>query len=337
MTVEGSVHRAGRSSVERRQRVVLDMDVGIDDALAILYLAARPDVEVVALGSVHGNGYTDVTTRNALAVLELAGLGDVPVARGAAEPLVVPLTVATLVHGDDGLGGAALPDPVAAETGESAADQIVRLGLEQPGLLDLFAVGPLTNLGLALRADPGALGRYRSVVIMGGAGLEADDARSIMDANIAHDPDAADLVFGSGADLTMVGVNVTTPTVLEPSAQARIAASDLPHARFAWAILGFYLDFYERFLGRRVASLHDPLAAGILRDRSYVTAWVDAPVGLVDSALGARAVAPTMPSADVARRGPTHIVTGVDGSRFVEDLVDALTSPLPGVGLERSA
>ncbi len=91
------------------RRVVLDMDVGIDDAIAILYLAARTDVEVVALGSVHGNGYTDVTTRNALIVLEQAGLGHVPVARGADEPLVVPLSVATFVHGEDGLGDVGCP------------------------------------------------------------------------------------------------------------------------------------------------------------------------------------------------------------------------------------
>ena len=274
------------------RRVVLDMDVGIDDAIAILYLAARPDVEVVAMGTVHGNGYTDVTTRNALIVLELAGLGHVPVARGADTPLVVPLSVATFVHGEDGLGDVGWPDPVGTVTGEHAADQIIRLGREHPGELDLFPVGPLTNVGLALRKDPEALRRYRSVVIMGGAGLERDDTRTIMDANIAHDPDAADLVFASGANLVMVGVNVTTPTVLDAASQARIEASDLPHARFAWRILDFYLDFYQRFHGERVASLHDPLAAGILRDRSYITAAVDAPVGIIDTDKGARAVAP---------------------------------------------
>jgi purine nucleosidase len=315
--------------VNDRQRVVLDMDVGIDDALAILYLAARSDVEVVALGSVHGNGYVEVTTHNALGVLELAGLGHVPVAQGAADPLVVPLSVATFVHGEDGLGGAGIRETTGRPTGEHAADQIVRLGTEAPGSLDLFAVGPLTNLGLALRRDPLALTRYRSVVIMGGAGLEADDARSIMDANVAHDPDAADLVFGSGAAITMVGVNVTTPTVLEATDQARIAASDLAHARFAWRILAFYLDFYERFLGRRAASLHDPLAAGILRDPSLVTSFVDAPVGIVDSEKGARAVAPVVPSPAVAGRRTTRIATAVDGPRFVEDFVEALTSPLP--------
>ncbi len=311
------------------RRVVLDMDVGIDDAIAILYLAARTDVEVVAMGTVHGNGYTDVTTRNALIVLELAGLGHVPVARGAEEPLVVPLSVATFVHGDDGLGDVGWPDPVASVTGEHAADQIIRLGREHPGELDLFAVGPLTNVGLALRKDPEALSRYRSVVIMGGAGLEADDTRTIMDANIAHDPDAADLVFASGANLVMVGVNVTTRTVLDVTSQARIEASDLPHARFAWRILDFYFDFYQRFHGVRVASLHDPLAAGILRDPGLISASVDAPVGIVGIGDDARAVAPTQPSPEVSRRGPTRIVTAVDGNRFVADLVDALTKPLP--------
>ncbi len=311
------------------RRAVLDMDVGIDDAIAILYLAAHTDVDIVALGTVHGNGYTDVTTRNALIVLEQAGLGHVPVARGADQPLVVPLSVATFVHGEDGLGNVGMPDPVGTVTGEHAADQIVRLGLESPGELDLFPVGPLTNLGLALRRDPAALRRYRSVVIMGGAGLEGDDTRTIMDANIAHDPDAADMVFGSGANLVMVGVNVTTPTVLDAGSQARIAASDLPHARFAWRILDFYLGFYLGFHGERVASLHDPLAAGILRDPTYMTAFVDAPVGIIGSDQGARAVAPISPGPELLERASTRIVTAVDGDRFVADLVDTLTTPLP--------
>ncbi len=167
---------------------------------------------------------------------------------------------------------------------------------------------------------------------MGGAGLEADDTRTIMDANIAHDPDAADLVFASGANLVMVGVNVTTPTLLDAASQARIAASDLPQARFAWRILDFYLDFYQRYHGQRVASLHDPLAAGILRDRTYITAYVDAPVGIVSSDKGARAVHPVTPGPDVIGRRPTRIVTAVDADRFVADLVEALTTPLPDRG-----
>ena len=136
------------------RRVVLDMDVGIDDAIAMALLAARDDAEVVALGSVHGNCSVEDSTRNALVVLETCGLADVPVARGAETPLEVPLHLAGFVHGEDGLGDVGFPPPAGRPTGEHAADQIVRLGREQPGELDLLAVGPLTNLGLRCSGTP---------------------------------------------------------------------------------------------------------------------------------------------------------------------------------------
>ena len=160
------------------RQVVLDMDVGIDDAIAIALLAARDDAEIVALGSVHGNCSVEDSTRNALVVLETCGLGDVPVARGRRVPLEVPLHLAGFVHGADGLGDVGFPPPAGRPTGEHAADQIVRLGRERPGELDLLAVGPLTNLGLALQRDPDALARYRSVVIMGGSGPFPDAGRA---------------------------------------------------------------------------------------------------------------------------------------------------------------
>ena len=143
------------------------------------------------MGTVHGNGYTDVTTRNALIVLELVGLGHVPVARGADQPLVVPLSVATFVHGDDGLGDVGWPDPVGTVTGEHAADQIIRLGLRASGRAGAVPRRATHECRPGAAQGSRALRRYRSVVIMGGAGVEADDRRTMMDANIAHDPDAA--------------------------------------------------------------------------------------------------------------------------------------------------
>ena len=148
---------------------------------------------------------------------------------------------------------------------------------------------------------------------MGGAGLEADDAPEHHGRqHHATTPTPPTWCSRLAArPITMVGVNVTTPTILEAPDQARIAASDQPHARFAWRILAFYLDFYERFLGRRAASLHDPLAAGILRDPTlrhrapWTPRWASC-----DSEKGARAVAPLAPSAAVAcRTGPTRIAT----------------------------
>jgi inosine-uridine nucleoside N-ribohydrolase len=315
------------------RRVVLDMDVGIDDAIAIALLAAREDAEVVALGSVHGNCSTDDSTRNALVVLEACGLGHVPVARGAEVPLEVPLHLAGFVHGADGLGDVGFPAPAGAPTGEHAADQIVRLGAEAPGGLDLLAVGPLTNLGLALQRDPEALARYRSVVIMGGSGpYPAPGVLREFDANIDHDPDAARLVFhATRTELVMVGVNVTSPAILDEEAIAQIAAADTPQARLVSAILPFYLDFYRHKWGRRICSMHDPLAAAILVDPAYATEWLEGPVNVIHD--GALARAWLMAREDggeivqeVEPAPPTRVVTAVDAARFRDDLVAALVA-----------
>ena len=313
------------------RRVVLDMDVGIDDAIAIALLAARDDTEVVALGSVHGNCSVEDSTRNALVVLETLGLGDVPVARGAEEPLEVPLHLAGFVHGADGLGDVGFPPPAGAPSGEHAADQIIRLGREQPGELDLLAVGPLTNLGLALRRDPDALARYRSVVLMGGSGpFPPAGVLREFDANIDHDPDAARLVFAAPRqELVMVGVNVTTPAILDEEAIAEIAAAEGAAARLVSAILPFYLDFYRHKWGRRICSMHDPLAAGILADPSYVTGWLDGAVNVIHD--GALARAWLMAREDggeivqgVVPAPATRVAREVDHARFRDDLVSAL-------------
>ena len=191
-----------------------------------------------------------------------------PVAAGAETPLEVPLHLAGFVHGADGLGDVGFPAPAGRPTGEHAADQLVRLGRERPGELDLLAVGPLTNLGLALRQDPDALARYRSVVIMGGSGpFPEPGVLREFDANIDHDPHAAKLVFDAPREeVVMVGVNVTSPAILDEEAIDAIAAADTPQARLVSAILPFYLDFYRHKWGRRICSMHDPLAAAILLD-----------------------------------------------------------------------
>ena len=245
----------------------------------------------------------------------------------------MPLSLATHVHGADGLGdiGAASLAVSGAPTKESAADQLLRLGREHPGELDLLAVGPLTNLGLALRAEPDALGRYRSVVIMGGSGPEEPvEAHLMVDANATDDPHAADVVFAPrGARLVMVGVNVTGPVVLDEGSIARIAAADTPQARFASRILPFYTDFYSRQLSSRVASMHDPLAAGVLLDPTLVMGDLRAAVSVLKVERCWRAVAPRHPALGVQGRPRTRVFTEVDGRRFLERLLAGLVAPLP--------
>jgi purine nucleosidase len=306
------------------QRVILDMDVGVDDALAIMYLAAQPEVEVVALGSVHGNIDAPRAAQNALLVLEACGLGQVPVAVGAALPLARELVLATHVHGEDGLGNSALPPPQGQPTRETAAEQLVRLAQEQPGELELLAVGPLTNLAEALHLDPLLLTRFRSTVIMGGAGLEQAPGEPLLgyDANIDHDPEAADIVFAAPGRRVMVGINVTIPTILAGDQLARLEAAPNPRARLARAILDFYITVYQQRLGYRGCSVHDPLAAGILVDPGLITQSVTGPVELVESERGFRALIRREPGDP--QRSPTTVVTAADGPRLVERLVDAL-------------
>jgi purine nucleosidase len=344
------INEAGFSQVEGANRVsasptvsvLLDMDVGIDDAIAIMYLAAKPDVEIVALGSVYGNCDAEVGAWNALRVLEVVGRRNTPVAIGARKPLIRAPHLAPYVHGEDGLGNSKQPKADGTPTSEHAADQILRLANERPGELTLIAVGPLTNLALALQQDPEILTKFQSTVIMGGSGPERllDAGPPLqMDANIANDPEGADAVFAAPGERVMVGVNVTSPTVFAPQDLERIGAADTDQARFAWDILQFYLDFYSPYLGSRTCSLHDPLAAGIAIEPAHLTRYEDGPVGVVEvagypgqqtSSFRAVGLAPDSARSPILPRSyrpPTRISLAVDERAFVEDLVAGLTGP----------
>jgi len=313
------------------RRIVVDTDTGIDDAHTLLYLAGREDAAIEAITSVYGNCTQDDSLRNIAHVLRLLDL-DVPVARGADGPLEGEPRIAWQVHGRDGLGdrGYARPEPQPVD--ESAAEVLVRRGRERPGELDLLALGPLTNLALALRLDPQALARYRTVVVMGGSGpFDVPGVSRMVDANVQNDPVAAAAVFAAPrTELVMVGVNVTASTVLDEQGVARLAAADGPRARFASELFDSYLDFYQHEWGRRLCPLHDPLAAGVLLDPSLVTASLDGPVNVVTDGFTWRARlmltgeggAPALP---VQPAPDTRVVTAVDRDRFVEDFLRVLT------------
>jgi purine nucleosidase len=310
--------------VETR-KFLLDMDVGIDDAVAIIFLAMQSNTEIVALGSVHGNVDSPTAALNALRTFEICGKYNIPVAIGATDPMAQPVVISNHVHGDDGLGNTYPPMPQGRPTNESAVDQILRLSHEYEGQIDLLAVGPLTNIGLALQRDPMVLTRFRSTVIMGGAGKEqpADEPLFGYDANIDHDPHAAELFFAAPGYKVSVGVNVTNRTVLAGEALERVRNSTTAHGRFAWDVLQFYLDVYEKRLGYRGCALHDSLAAGIALDfDSVVTEYVDAPAEVIQTANGKRgvvAISPNFPDRPV-----TRMILGVDVPKFIEWQVQAL-------------
>ena len=320
--------------LDRTERsLILDMDVGVDDAIAIMYLAGHPEVHIAALGSVPGNAEAPLAADNARRVLELCGLGDVPVAVGAWRPLAQRLETAGSVHGDDGLGNTDQPPPRRGPTGEHAVDQLIRLAHERPGRYDLLATGPLTNLGAALVMDRDLPRLIRSVTVMGGSADGVGNASANGEANIWHDPEAAELVFQAGWPITMVGLDVTMATRLEEPELSAIAASQSPQARFATAILAHYLGIHELGLARRICPLHDPLAAGIAVDPSLIVRAVDTGVQVSrDGQTRGMTVIDRRPKyADQAgRQGPlTRVALEVDSARFVANLVRVLTTPLP--------
>jgi purine nucleosidase len=323
-----------------RRKVLLDADVGIDDAIAMLHLAGRSDVELIAVGSIHGNIPSDLAASNARRLLELCGLDEVPVAIGARRPMAQPLATAEWVHGEDGLGNTNQPAPKRGPLAEDAVSQMLRLTREMPGEIDLLAVGPLTNLGLALCLDPELAGRVRSVVVMGGAIAHEGNASAAAEANIWHDPEAANLVFGAEWPVTMVGLDVTQVTRLRTKELAEIEAIGSVRSKFALSVLSHYLDVYQRTFGTRECPLHDPLAAGIVADPTYMTEWLDraVEVNTTGPTRGATIIdrrAWMAPAADARetreRNGGkdatpplVRVPMKVDGPRFVADLIASL-------------
>jgi len=251
-------------------QLVVDTDTGIDDALALILLASRPEVELVAVTTTHGNCSTEQATANARRVLAVCGLRNVPVVGGLSAPLAGELSVAWFVHGHDGLGdcGEGPPPAPAATAGESAVEILLDLAGERPGELHLLALGPLTNLGAAVRIDPGVLDAFVSVTVMGGTGRrlapgEPDPTHGVGDPNTYHDAEAARLVASAPGRITLAGVDVTMGVAAGGDHLARIAAATTTHGRFANRIAAFYVDFYERTYGRRALTLHDPVAAAV--------------------------------------------------------------------------
>lgn len=254
-----------------RVPLLFDVDTGIDDALAILFALSQPQAEIVAIGTVAGNIDVDAATRNTLSVLEMAGAGPIPVARGCDAPLLAVPGDARNVHGDDGLGNTRPPAPKRKPSDEHAVAQLLRLTHERPGELTIVATGPLTNLAVALKQDPELATRVRRLVMMGGAASAPGNRSPVAEFNIAHDPEAAAIVFNAGWRVTMVGLDVTMKSVLTERHLAQLRAARRPVARFVARMVAHYMRSYRGVFGRNVCPLHDPLAVAIALDPSLAT------------------------------------------------------------------
>lgn len=250
-----------------RTPVLVDCDTGVDDAMALLYLLSRDDIDVVGVTTVFGNNTAAQCARNSLRVLELADRTDIPVAVGAEQPLIGEVTyLATHVHGADGLGDSGLPMQVTTTLDPRTAVQLIDdLSREHRGTLRILALAPLTNIAHALDAIPGLTERVVDVVIMGGAADAPGNQSVAAEANIIHDPEAAQRVVSAGWQTVLVPLDVTMTEVITEDHRARLLAASNPIAAFVAAITDFYFGAYGMdAYGRRSSPCHDAVAAGIV-------------------------------------------------------------------------
>lgn len=255
------------------KKIIIDTDPGIDDAMAIFVALQSPEVEVIGLTTIYGNVYTTLATRNALHLLDIAGRTDIPVAEGSHVTITkgTKLRIADFVHGTDGLGNQNFPAPNGKPIEQNAADFLVQQASLYPGKVTVVALGPLTNIALAIQSDPAFVKNIGQIVVLGGAFTVNGNVNPAAEANIFGDPDAADVVFISGADVLAVGINVTHQVVLTDSDRDELAKSNGKFAKYLDKILGVYFNYHHDAYSTKGVYLHDPTALLAAVDPSLIT------------------------------------------------------------------
>src|SRR5689334_22087849 len=285
--------------------LIIDVDTGIDDSLALLYAAATPEAEIVAVTCVGGNVDARQVERNTRSVLELAGRTDIEVALGREQPLVRPVETTPETHGPQGLGHAELPPPSRPLSDRHAADLFIEEARRRPGEITLVTCGPLTNLAVALLREPALPGLLKGWVLMGGAYRHPGNTAPTTEWNIHCDPYAAKICFAAWGESAAanghprpvaLGLDVTEKAKIlpehvvalakaagstpddsialargeDPMQAARSVASN-PIVRYVADALRFYMEFHAHYDGFYGAFIHDPLAVAATLDRTLVT------------------------------------------------------------------
>jgi inosine-uridine nucleoside N-ribohydrolase len=314
------------------QRVIIDTDPGIDDALALILALVSPEIRLEAITTVCGNVPVDFATANALRVLGLFPLEQrPPMAQGAERPLVRPLSTAAVVHGDDGLGGVTrqrLPDGrpryQPAEGVLSTTDAITCLLdfiQRYPGELTLIALGPLTNLAQAWQRDPTIMRQLAGVVIMGGAITVPGNVSPVAEFNISVDPEAAQLVFTSGLPLTLIGLDVTERVRLTTAMlEQQVQPLGTRLSQFVLDCTAHAIQFSDQVARPNGMAMHDPLAVGAVVDPALIrTVALPVQVETTGELTTAMTVADRRPlSPNLKAPANMNVALGVDGERFLE-------------------
>lgn len=256
------------------KKIILDLDTGIDDALAIAYCLGSPEIDLVGITCTYGNVLVDTGARNALAVLHLFGRDDVPVYKGithsrTTSEYVLP-PVSTFIHGKNGIGDVEIPDSPREPEAMHAVDFIIEAANTYGKDLTFVPTGALSNLAAVVEKDPTFKDKVGGVVMMGGALTTEGNVSPCAEANVSQDPEGVDLVFKSGLELTMIGLDVTHQTLLTKKETAVWRDLGTAGGRLLADMTDYYIDFEIQSTGLHGCGLHDPLAAAVAIDPSLV-------------------------------------------------------------------
>lgn len=295
------------------KKVILDCDPGVDDALAIFLAVHSPDLDVLGLTTVNGNVNLDLTTGNALKILEKAHVS-IPVYRGMKEPLKKPLYSSSDIHGENGLGGVVLPESKQQEEKMTAPDYLIEMGRKHRDEITLITVGPMTNVGVAIQKDPEAMRGYKEIISMGG-GVGVGNMSPVAEFNYWADPESVKIAFDFDVPITMLGLNVTHQTVLTPNDFNFMRLVGGEAGAFLAQIHASYIDAYwesNRYMG---CVPHDSLAVAVAVDPSLVeTVYCHVDMA-TDGITRGQSVADVV-NAWTDKRKNCHVAMEVDQARF---------------------
>jgi inosine-uridine nucleoside N-ribohydrolase len=305
------------------RKILIDTDPGIDDAMAIFYALASPELDVVGLTTVFGNAHVETCTENALTLLDIAGRPDIPVAQGAGRPLGQTYPgPAGHVHGDDGAGNLHLPRSQRRPVSADAAHFIISMVMASPGEITLVPIGPLTNIALAMIIEPRLAANLAGIVLMGGNAFCPGNMTPAAEANIANDPEAADIVFGADCPVVMAGLDVTEATMMSTETLASIAEIDNPRAQHLAKIVPFYQAFHAMVGREGGIFIHDSTTITYLLAPQLFTT-IECPVRVdCSEGIGRGKTWPATRGSDRhtawSGRRPMTILTQVDADAAVE-------------------
>lgn len=245
------------------KHILLDTDPGIDDSLAILLALASPEIILDGISAVHGNASTNQTTRNTLAILEMAKGSHVPVYKGCDLPLVKESLLSPETHGDTGLGYAKLPGPQTKPRAGHGSDFLIESIMSNPGEVTLVAIGPLTNVAMAIRKEPRIVKNVKEAFVMGGAIQHTGNVTPLAEFNTFVDPHAAHIVFHSGMPITLTPLDVTYQCIFTKADLNRLLKIHSPVAKFIADATRFYMEFHDEYQKIEGCVINDPMTLAL--------------------------------------------------------------------------